>query len=815
MNPFRYALRQLVKNPGFTTVVVVSIALGIAANTTVFSFVNSLLLIPPPVTDPKTLLQVWRFRSDASSSLKRHATWSFPALHHLRMSSTSCSGMGGVTLEPSRLTWSRDGVGETALGAFVTGNVFELAGIPAAVGRMFRSEEDQTPGTHPVMIVSHSFWRSHLSADPAAVGQTLTVNGVALTVIGVAPVDFTGILAGVAPDFWLPTMMRPAVLHEPDCLTSVSSHWLMGLARLNPGIPAASVEAELSTHCRDYDRSISRDEGRGGVALLPSYLVPVPLRGYVQGFTSVMMGSVVLVLLIACANVANLLLARSTARHSELVVRSALGAGRARLVGHLLAESLLLAGLGGVLGLLLASWLTQVLMQLVPPNLPLRIAIHFDWRVLAFTSVLTLLTGLAFGLAPALRGSRPDLVSALKGRGAGRSARQSRLIHVLIVGQMAVALTLLVGATLCLRSLVHAQSLNPGFEIQDRVAARLDLGAHGYTGPQAQEFQARMLAQVKSLPGVQSAVWTSYLPLGAERRNGWVQPEGQDSQAGDSGLLFEQFGVGPGYFATLGTPLLQGREFVDTDLPGSRRAVVINETAARRFWPGESPLGRRILVGGTGPDSAMEIVGVVASGRYRTLGEEPLPALYECFLQKPNPSAVLVVHGKGSSSSLLTALRTRVRDLDPRLVLVDATTLEEHLTLVLFPLRVSSLLLGGLGLVALVLSGSGLFGVIAFGVSQRTREVGIRMALGAGRRDVEWLVLRQGLAISSIGVGLGMAGALGVGRLLRTILLGVDSTDLATLVGVPLLLLGVSLAASWLPARWASRLDPLEALRAE
>ncbi len=481
----------------------------------------------------------------------------------------------------------------------------------------------------------------------------------------------------------------------------------------------------------------------------------------------------------------------------------------------MLAESLLLAGIGGILGLLLATWLTRVLMQLVPPNVPLRIGVHFDWRVLTFTSLLTLFTGLAFGLAPALRGSRPDLVSALKGRGAGTSVRHSRLIQALIVGQMSVALTLLVGATLCLRSLVHAQALNPGFEIQDRVAARLDLGAQGYTGPQAQEFQARILAQVESLPGVQAAAWTSYLPLGTERSNGWVQPEGRTPQAGESGFLFEQFGVGPGYFATVGTSLLQGREFVGTDRLGSRRVAIINETAARQFWPGESPLGRRIFSGGTGPDNALEIVGVVASGRYRTLGEEPLPALFECFLQKPNPGAVLVVHAKGPSTALLTALRTLVRDLDPRLVLVDATSLEEHLSLVMFPLRVSSLLLGGLGLVALVLAGSGLFGVIAFAVSQRTREVGIRMALGARPTDVEWLILRQGLAISALGVGLGLAGALGVGRLLRNLLLGVGSADVTTLVSVPLVLLAVSAAASWLPARWASRLDPLDALRAE
>ncbi|HMO64465.1 MAG TPA: ABC transporter permease, partial [Verrucomicrobiota bacterium] len=458
-------------------------------------------------------------------------------------------------------------------------------------------------------------------------------------------------------------------------------------------------------------------------------------------------------------------------------------------------------------------WTTDLLLRLLPSNLPLRFEIGIDGRVLAFTVAVTVFTGLAFGMAPALRGGRLDLAAALKNQGQGLAARRSRFAQSLIVGQMALCLVLLVAATLCLRSLNEARSFDPGFVVKDRLAVGLSLGDQGYSPAQTRELQDRLLARVETLPGVNGAAWTRYLPLGTERNNGRLQIEGRTPPEGEAGFFFEQFGVGPGYFATVGTRLLKGREFTSADRTGTRRVAVINEAAARRFWPGENPIGQRLFNGAPTPENTLEIVGVVATGSYRTLGEEPLPAIFDCF--RSHPSAKLVAHVTGASGPAFAAIRNLVREMDSRLVLTDATTLEEHLSLVLFPARVSGLLLGVLGLVALILAVSGLFGVIAHAVSQRTREVGLRMALGAGRGDVQRVILRQGLTLAGIGIGLGLVGALATTRLLRHLLFGVSPTDPATFFGISVLLLAVAGLACWLPAWRASRLDPMAALRSE
>ncbi len=811
----RYGVRQLRKNPGFTAVAVLSLCLGIAANTTIFSFANALLFRPPPVMEPDALWQVWRFRPDAASALKRHAVWSHPVLTHLREHGRSCSALGGAMVEPATMSWNRDGIGESVQGLFVTGNFFDLVGVRPALGRSFRMEEDQQPGTHPVVVVSHRFWSNRLAAEAGAIGRTLVVNGVALTVIGVVPERFTGVFAGVAPDLWLPVMMRPAVMRDPDCLTSTSSHWLVGLARLEPGTTAAQAEAELSVLTQGFEQSIGGNQLKDGASLLPSLLVPVPLRGYVQSFTGLLMGAVVLVLLIACANAANLQLARAVTRRQEMAVRAALGAARGRLIRQLLMESVLLAAAGGGLGLVLALWLTQAVGRFIPASLPLRLSVAFDWRVLAFTAAVALLTGIVFGLAPAFRGTRIDLAATLKDETRGLAARRSRFANTLIVGQMALCLVLLLAATLCLRSLLNARAFDPGFVIKDRVTASFNLKDLGYTAAQAQVFQTRFLERVRALPGVRSAALTGHLPLGTAHNNGNFQVEGQELPSGERGCFFEQFRVGPGYFTTMGTPLLQGREFTDADRDGAPRVAIINEAAARRYWPGQNPLGRRLFTGDPTPENALEIVGIVPTGRYHTLGEEPRPVFYECFLQGQPLSGGLVAQAQGAPEMALSMIRGVAQELDARLALTRLSTLEDHLSLALFPMRTSGLLLGVLGLVALVLATSGLFGVIAYSVSQRTREVGIRMALGAQHGDVLRLVMRQGLRLAGLGIVVGLVGALGVTRLLRGLLFGVTATAPLTFIAVPLVLLAVALLACWLPARRAARVDPMVALRSE
>lgn len=809
MNDLKYAFRQLLKNPGFTIVAVLSLCLGIAANTTIFSVVNALLLRSAAVEQPDQLWQVWKFRPNASSELKRHSTWSRVAFSYLRGNNQSCTAIAGHEVEPVLASWSRRGIGESVQSLLVSGNFFEVCGVRPELGRFFVPDEDRTPGTHPVVVVSHDFWQNRLDADPQALGRSLTINGISLTVVGVAPKQFTGIVAGVSPDVWVPFMMGPAVLHVDEWLTQTGSHTVLGLGRLKPDVTVAKATAELSLLTRRFEEGLPGEFVREDeAALTPSLLMPVPLRGYVRSFTGVLMGAVSLVLLIACANAANLQLARAVTRRQEMAIRAAIGAARGRLIRQLLTESVLLAAVGGGLGLLLSVWLTHLIGQFIPANLPLRLSVEFDWRVLMFTAAVSLLTGIIFGVVPAFRGTQWDVSATLKDEARG-AVRRSRFGNVLIVGQMALCMVLLLAATLCLRSLINARAFDPGFVVADRVVAGFNLGDFGYEGTQAQAFQTRLLERVRALPGVKSAALAGFLPLGTARSNGNIPVDGQVPPAGESGFFFEQFNVSPGYFITMGIPLQQGREFAATDRQGAARVAIINEAAASRYWPGQNPVGRRM----GDPQAPLEIVGVVPTGRYQTLGEEPRPAIYECLLQNQRLDGVIVAHGQGAPDAVLTAIRGVTQELDSRLALTRLSTLEQHLSLALFPMRTSGLLLGVLGLVALVLAMSGLFGVIAYSVSQRTREVGIRMALGARRRDVLQLVMLQGLMLAGIGVGLGTVGAVASARLLRSLLFGVTATDPLSFVTVPLILLAVALFACWLPARRAARVDPMTALR--
>jgi predicted permease len=640
------------------------------------------------------------------------------------------------------------------------------------------------------------------------------LNGVALTVIGVANEDFTGTVAGIAPDLWVPFMMVPEVSHEPTWLTRTDSHSVVGLGRLKPGKTEAQAGAELTALTHRYQEDVLGKTPEDGAVLTPSLMVPVPLRGYVKAFTAILMGAVSLVLLIACANAANLQLARAAARRQELAVRSALGAARGRLLRQLLTESLVLSAAAGALGLLLSVWLAEMIVRLLPTNLPLRLSTTLDWRMLAFTAVVSLATGVFFGLVPAFRGARLDIASTLKDAMRGGAIRRSRFAGGLIVGQMALCLVLLLVATLCIRSLFNARSLDPGFETDGRVVASFNLGDNGYTTDESEQFHARLMTRVRTLPEVRSAALAAYLPLGMERSNGTFQFE-SDDPAGESSGFFERFAVGPGYFATMGTRLAQGREFNDADREGAPRVAIINQAAAEQYWPGRNPIGGRLYAGDSTPGNALEIVGVVQTGRYGTLGENPRPAFFECFTQTDQSRATLVVHAQDDPLSALAAVRNATREIDARLALTSATPLEEHLTLALFPVRISGTLLGVLGIAALILAVSGLFGVIAYSVSQRTREVGIRMALGAQRGDVRRLVLRQGLWLAGLGIGIGLPAALAVTRLLQGLLFGISPTDPVTFLVVPLMLLGVACFACWLPARRAARVDPMVALRSE
>jgi predicted permease len=815
MNDLRFAFRQLLKNPGFTAVVVLSLSLGIAANTTIFSFVNALLFRPAPVHEPGELWQVWRRRLTGGSAFERYQGLSYPGYAYFRDRNQSFAALAAFDPETPFVSWNRDGVGQSVQCQFVSGNFFNVCGIAMAAGRAFGPQEDRQPGADPVAVLSHAFWKNGLAGDPQIVGRTLTINGVSLTVVGVAPEGFSGLIAGLSPDLWAPFMMAPVVLHDPEWHIRTGAFPHFGVGRLKPGVSAKQAEAELTGLIRRLEEIEPRHNQDFGAAVFPSTLVPSPFRGFVRAFTAVLMGAVFMVLLIACANAANLMLARAVARRREMAIRSSIGASRWQLMRQVLTESVLLALLSGGLGLVLTNWLLPALLRLTPPTLPIRPEVGLDARVFAFTALVSLLSGILFGLAPAWQGSRVNLATALKDDSPPGGVRRSRFASTLIVGQISICLVLLIAGSLCVRSLLNAQSVRLGFKVEDRVTAEVNLKDYGYSGEQMKQFNAGFLERMAALPSIKSVALVDYLPLDTRYLGITYNAEGKDPPLGQDGFNLQTFDVGAGYFGTMGTTLLRGREFAASDREGAALVAIINQMMADQFWPGEDAVGHRLFEGKPGEGDAYEIVGVVETGKYRTLGENERPVVFRSRLQHPRARSTFVAHVRGDSQAALGAIREVTRALDPRLSLSRLETLDRHLALALFPARTTGLLFSVFGAVALLLAVSGLFGVIAYSVSQRTREIGVRMALGASRGSVVNMVLGQGFRLAGFGIGAGLAAALAATRLLRSLLYGVSPLDPATFIAVPLLLVAVSMLACLLPARRAARVDPMEALRYE
>ena len=800
----RYALRQLRKNPSFTLVVVISLALAIGANTAIFTFVNALLLRPPAIEKSGQLLELWNHDTKASG-VEGYLPLSYPDYVYYRDHNQTFSALMAFDGEMRPVSWSRSGEGEMVRGQFVSGNFFSVLGINPSLGRNFLAEEDQVAGAHPVVIVSYSFWRQHMGAAREALGHELILNGTQFTVIGVAPPSFTGIIIGSEPDFWAPLAATPLITHDNNFLASASSFWLFGIGRLRAGMSASQAQANLSTLSYPLQREHPDSHVNIQAATFPVKLVPEPYRGYVRAFTALLMVVVGMVLLVACANVANLLLAKGVAQFRELAIRSAVGATRARLIRQKLTESVLLSAAGGCVGCLLAAWLVPFLLALTPASLPIRVDAPVDWRVLTFAFLLAIITGGVFGLLPAVRSSRFELAPALKPEAYVAGLSRSRLRSFLVVAQVAVCMVLLIGAGLCVRSLINAQSIDPGFDTRHTVIAQIDPGTLGYSESQSNRFYQELLRRVAGLPGVSSAGLTDHLPLGTADSGTQFTIGGHQPPPGQSGFSISVMNVSAGFFQAMGIPLLQGRAFTETD----KHAAVINQAMAQHFWPGQNPVGTSIHVF----DLQCEIVGIASTGKYRTLGESPTPFLYLPVSYANRRT--LVVRTQTDPKALLGAVRREIQTLDPNLVPADLETMQDYMALPLFPAHTTGLLLGAAGLLALVLAVTGLYGVISFAVSQRVHEIGVRMALGADKGNIVSMVVRQGLFMTLTGAAIGLAGAFGVTRVLSSLLYGIRPTDLITFAGVSILLVGVAFLASYLPARRAAKVEPMEALRYE
>ena len=811
----RYGLRVLRKSPGFTAVAVLTLGLGVGVNTAIFSGVSAFLLRPlGGVRDPGSVAAL--FEATDESAFR---DFSYPDYVDYRGQTASFEGLAGHEMVQAAV--GEAGQAEVVWGQFVTANLFDVLGVRMLLGRGFLPEEEG-PGAPPAVVLGHHLWRERFGADPGVVGRAVQLNGRPFTVVGVAPEEFTGAKWALRMDFFAPVSAYEQVKGWRGWHERRDSHWLSVVGRLKGGVTLDEAAAEMSTIARrlEQDHPAERPKGARVNVVTEQESRFQDMAGVARLGSGMALAVVALVLLIACANVANLQLARGVARRREIGIRLALGARRGRVVRQLLTESLLLAAAGGAFGLLLSYWLTD-LMTAFFPALPYSVAFSVapDRRALLFTLAVTALTGLAFGLAPALHSSKPDIVPVLKGEGARGPARARRLTtrNALVVSQVALSLVVLVCAGLFVKSFRNARHIDLGFAPDGVVTAAVDPGLFGYTKEQGREFYRRLVERVGAVPGVERAGAAYLLPLGDSSTSwGAIRPAEQPAPPPGEGLSAHVNIVTPGYFDALQIPLVAGRDFDSRDLPGAAvEAAVVNQTMAARLWPGQDPLGRRFKVGRDEDATTFEVVGVARDGKYRTLGERPRPFLYVSNAQTYQSGMRLVVRAGGDPLSHVGALREAAREVDPRVPLYDVKTMREHLSWALWAPNMAASLATAFGLLALVLAATGLYSLLAYTVSQRTHEIGVRMALGAQRRDILRLVARQGLALALIGVALGLLGALLSARLVASLLFGVGPGDAAVYAATSLGLAAVALAACLVPARRATKVDPVVALRYE
>ncbi len=811
----RYGLRMCLKNPGFTSVAVIALAVGIGANTTIFSFVNALLLRPPAgLAEPERVVSI--YTSDFSSG--GYGASSFPDYVDFRDQGRAFEGLAAY--QPTVANVLARGADEPVRGRglYVTGNFFGVLGIRAARGRLLTPADDAQAGGSPVTVLSHAVWQRRFGGDEGVVGSIIQLDGRAHTVVGITDESFRGMRLGeAAPDFWVPMRTK---LSDDFGERGNRGYEVVGRLKhgVTPDMAQTEVRAVFARLAQAYPETnlgtLERPNEPRPVTVVEHSLMGPRGRENAWAISQLLLVVVGLVLLIACANVANLLLARASARRREIAIRLALGAGRRRLIRQLLTESTTLALGGGALGLLIALWTGELLPSFFPPEETAVLDFSLDWRVLAFTLLLSIVTGMLFGLAPALQATRPELVGALKDDTAGATPGHSRfgLRGALVVAQVAISIVLLVTAGLFLRSLRNALNFDPGFDSNNLLLASLELKGPEAAAPQGRLFYDDLLGRVRNLPGVRGASLTNIVPLsgGGQRRNiyieGYVPRPGEDIELNTNV-------VGPDFFPTMGIPLLAGRTFDGRDRQEAPGVVIVNEEFAHRYFPGQEAVGKRLRTDSEGP--FMEIVGVARTARYRSLREEPPPFVYLPFSQEYGSGMTLMVRTEGEALDAVAGVRAVARDVNKNMTLFNVTTMAEQVGAAVSGDRMIAVLLGVFGGVALLLAVVGIYGVMSYAVARRTHEIGVRMALGAQRSDILNLVIRQGMAPVIVGGVIGLAASLALTRVMTGLLFGVSATDPGTFAGVALLLAGVALLACYIPARRAARVDPLRALRHE
>jgi predicted permease len=805
----RYSVRMIVKAPGYAAIAILTLALGIGANTTIFSWINSALLNPVPgIFNPSKVVSL------TLGTPGQPFGFTYPDLEAVRNGQQSFTGIAACSFVQMSVTGKAKP--ERVWGMVTSANYFDVLGVRPFLGRAFLPAEDEKPGGAPAVVISYRLWQTHFGANPDVVGQNIEINKHAYTIVGVTPAAFQGSQTGVRTEIWVPIMMEAQLDARGDLIHDHHNFWLLIFGRLKPGVSPAKAQAEMTLRLKPEAKNYPEEhKGKDTVTAYPLWRNPWGLNSFLSTLLPMLMTIAGLVLLLACANVANLMLVRSVSRRREIAIRMSLGASRWRLVRQLLVESLMLALAGGGVALLITFWTAGSLMKFMPDtDFPLSLTIGADRTVMFATLAIALLTGIIFGILPALRSSGVAPITVLKedSSSASGTLRKARLAGGLVVAQISLSLLLLVCAGLFIRSVRSAQQIYPGFNSHNVWIASYDLFTAGYSEATGAEFDRQLVAKLEALPGVQSVSLSDRVPLGFGGGSTSVKPEGYVSQPNEV-METQAAVITSNYFKTMQIPIVKGRDFSPQDTKSSQRAAIVSEAFAERYWPHQEALGKQLNSDFT--NEWFTVVGVARDTKVRALNETPTPFVYLPLVQYYKAGMIINARVAGDPLTVGKTIQNTVHELNPDLVMYNVNTLESQELFASFGQRVAGTFVGAFGLLALVLAAVGIYGVTAYTTRQRTHEIGIRVALGASKEDILRLVLGHGLRLTLIGLGFGLAASFALTRYLSGLLLGVTSHDALTFSSVAVLLCAVSLFACYIPTRRAMRVDPMVALHYE